>query len=111
MIDDLEFFNHDVTANVTKLLNKFDRTKDDDMLLIATYYYTYYPNLAKGSAMDFLKKFAQGKLVSSDLITRTRRKLQEHNPELRGTKWAERHEKQAEVKSDLKKVQHFRKSI
>jgi hypothetical protein len=54
---------------------------------------------------------AEGRLVSSDLITRTRRKLQEHNPELRGTKWKERHQKQSEVKSDLRKVDQFRNSI
>jgi hypothetical protein len=109
--DELEFFDHDVTENVTRLLTKYSRTKDDDMLLVATYYYTYYPNLVKLTAMDFLKKFAESKLVSSDLITRTRRKLQEHNPELRGTKWKERHHKQAEVKSDLRKVDQFRNSI
>jgi hypothetical protein len=108
---ELEFFDHDVTDNVTKLLIKHPRTRDDDMLLVATYYYIYYPNLVKGSALDFLKKFSESKLVSSDLITRTRRKLQEHNVHLRGTKWKERHQKQAEVKSDLKKVNHFRNSI
>jgi hypothetical protein len=111
MSEDLEFFDHDVTDNVTKLLTKYSKTKDDDMLLVATYYYTYYPNLVKGTAMDFLTKFAQGKLVSSDLITRTRRKLQEHNAHLRGTKWKERHQKQIEVKSDLKKVSEFKNSI
>lgn len=111
MNEDLEFFDHDVTENVRKLLVKYSRTRDDDMLLVASYYYTYYPKLVKGSAMDFLKKFSESKLVSSDLITRTRRKLQEHNPELRGTKWAERHQKQTEVKSDLRKIEHFRNSI
>ena len=111
MNEELEFFDHDVTENVTKLLTKYTRTRDDDMLLVATYYYTYYPNLVKGNAMDFLKKFAESKLVSSDLITRTRRKLQEHNAHLRGSKWIERHQKQAEVKSDLRKVNQFKNSI
>jgi len=105
--DDLEYFDHDVTDNVTKLLTKYGRTRDDDMLLVATYYHEYYPKLIKGTAMDFLKALANNKLVSSDLITRTRRKLQEHNEHLRGTKWKERHERQSSVKSDTKKVEHF----
>jgi hypothetical protein len=50
---------------------------------------------------------AAGELVSSDLITRTRRKLQEHNPELRGTKWKERHERQEGDKSDTRKTENF----
>jgi hypothetical protein len=111
MNEELEFFDHDVTANVTTLLTKYPKTKDDDMFLVATYYYKYYPNLAKRSALEFIKAMAEGRLVSSDLITRTRRKLQEHNPELRGTKWKERHQKQSEVKSDLRKVDQFRNSI
>jgi hypothetical protein len=112
MKKDLEHFDHDVTFNVTTLLKEIPETRDNDLRLVATYYYKYHQHLVKDkSALDFLKSMAQGHLVSSDLITRTRRKLQEHNPELRGTKWIERHEKQAEVKSDLKKVQHFRKSI
>jgi len=109
--DDLEYFDHDVTENVTKLLTKYSRTKDDDMILVATYYHEFYPNLIKGSAIDFLKALAKGKLVSSDLITRTRRKLQEHNEHLRGTKWNERHERQSSVKSDTKKVKHFEAKI
>ena len=111
MSADLEFFDHDVNANVRKLLLTYPRTRDDDMLLVATYYHNYYPQLVKQTAMDFLKAFANSKLVSSDLITRTRRKLQEHNPELRGSKWKERHQKQAEVKQDLKQTQHFKNSI
>ena len=110
-INNLEYFDHDVTDNVTKLLTKYGRTKDDDMILVATYYHEFYPTLVKGSAMDFLKALANGKLVSSDLITRTRRKLQEHNEHLRGTKWKERHERQESVKSDTRKVKEFQVKI
>ena len=111
MNEELEFFDHDVTANVNTLLTKYSKSKGDEVFLVATYYYTYYRNRATRSALDFIKAMAEGRLVSSDLITRTRRKLQEHNPELRGTKWKERHQKQTEVKSDLRKVEQFRNSI
>lgn len=110
--NEFEFFDHDVKENVEALLKKYSSTRDDDMKLVATYYLEYYSKLAKeGTAMDFLKAMANSRLVSSDLITRTRRKLQEHNPELRGTKWKERHQRQTDVKSDLKKVDKFRNSI
>jgi hypothetical protein len=111
MKQELEYFDHDVTTNVTQLLKTMPDTRDDDLRLVASYYYKYYPTLVKEkSAMDFLKAMAQGRLVSSDLITRTRRKLQEHNPELRGTKWKERHHKQSTVKKELKEVS-FKNSI
>lgn len=111
MSKELEFFNHDVTTNVTELLKKYPRAKDDDSHLVALYYYTYYPKLTQGSAMDFLKSLSDSKLVSSDFITRTRRKLQEHNMHLRGTKWKERHKKQEEVIADLRKVSEFKNVI
>jgi hypothetical protein len=111
MKKELEFFDHDVTTNVTNLLKKYPRAKDDDMYLVAIYYYTYYPKLTQGSAMDFLKSLSESRLVSSDFITRTRRKLQEHNEHLRGTKWKERHKKQEEVISDLHKVSEFKTNI
>lgn len=111
MSKELEFFDHDVTTNVTELLKKYPRAKDDDTHLVALYYFTYYPKLTQGSAMDFLKSLSDSKLVSSDVITRTRRKLQEHNPHLRGTKWKERHQQEETVKSDLKKINQFKTSI
>jgi hypothetical protein len=111
MRDDLEYFDHDVTANVTELLKTIPDTRDDDLRLVATYYYKYHQNLVREkSAMDFLKAMAQGRIVSSDLITRTRRKLQEHNPELRGTKWKERQHRQAKVKEEVREVS-FKNSI
>lgn len=103
MKDDLEYFDHDVTSNVTTLLKTMPDTRDDDLRLVASYYYKFHQNLIKDkTALDFLKAMAQGRIVSSDLITRTRRKLQEHNPELRGTKWKERQKRQSTVKEELK---------
>ena len=109
---ELDYFKQDVTKNVTTLLSHYPDTRDSDERLVAIYYYMYYPKLVKeGRALDFVKAMAQGKIVSSDLITRTRRKLQEHNPELRGEKWKERQERQGNVRSDLKNIKAFKHSI
>jgi hypothetical protein len=102
---DLEHFDHDVTENVQRLLIEYSETKDDDLRLVATYYFKFHQNLINDkTALDFVKAIAQGRVISSDLITRTRRKLQEHNPELRGKKWKERHQKQQTVKKELKEL-------
>ena len=111
MKPDLEHFDHDVTANVEKLLIEYSETRDDDLRLVATYYFKFHQNLINDkTALDFVKAIAQGRVISSDLITRTRRKLQEHNPELRGKKWKERHQKQQTVKKELNELK-IRNSI
>jgi hypothetical protein len=51
--------------------------------------------------MNFLKLMANGRLTSSDTITRVRRLVQEENTELRGKKYDERQAKQSQVKKDL----------
>jgi hypothetical protein len=51
--------------------------------------------------MNFLKLMANGRLTSSDTITRVRRLVQEETPELRGKKYDERQAKQSQVKKDL----------
>jgi hypothetical protein len=105
IMPDLEHFDHDVTENVQRLLIEYSETKDDDLRLVATYYFKFHQNLINDkTALDFVKAIAQGRVISSDLITRTRRKLQEHNPELRGKKWKERHQKQQTVKKELKEL-------
>jgi hypothetical protein len=107
-MSNLEYFNDKVIENVEKLLRDIPITRDEDSRLVALYYYYFQSKHIKGkTAEDLLKIMAAGELVSSDLITRTRRKLQEHNPELRGTKWKERHERQEGVKSDTRKTENF----
>lgn len=109
---DLDYFKQKVTDNVTEVLKTHFETRDSDERLVAVYYYKFYPKLIKeGTALDFVKALAQGKVANPDLITRTRRKLQEHNVELRGEKWHERRRKQSEVKSDLKQTKAFRRAL
>jgi hypothetical protein len=57
----------------------------------------------KYSGWDFLCAYANanGVLPSQESIGRARRKLQENNPLLRGSKYIERHEAQKDVKKQL----------
>ena len=53
------------------------------------------------TAEQMLVVFNQGKLTSSDSITRARRQVQERYPEMRGEKYSKRQDNQKNVKRDL----------
>jgi hypothetical protein len=79
---------------VHSLLKKDMKYRDNDVFLIARIWNDELTEMKfdvnKLSAFEFLKLYAAEKLTLSDSITRQRRKLQEDNPSLRGTKWRER---------------------
>ena len=93
-----------ITNDIIKaLLTQYTDLRDSDDMLVAWIWKTQvdkmnYPQL---SADKFLQMMAKGMLPSSETITRTRRKVQEENPELRGKKYKERQAKQEQVKKDL----------
>ena len=86
-----------VRDKVEALLTHKPALRDDDNTLIAVYWaYEVGTNkLEEMSAKAFLKQLSSGKLPSSESIRRSRQKLQEDNPELRGCKYNKR---QAEAK-------------
>jgi len=51
---------------------------------------------------EVLYMIASGKLASPESIRRTRQKIQQENPSLRGDKYNLRHKGQTEVKQELK---------
>lgn len=70
---------------VTRWLRESPETRDDDGLLCATIW--YYEAKSQGllnDTMAFLFAYSKGKFTSAETITRSRRKVQEMNPELRG---------------------------
>ena len=110
MSNSSDYFNGSVTDNVEKLLRERPETRDEDSKLVANYYYYFQADLVKGkTAEEFLKALGRNELVSSDLITRTRRKLQEHNPDLRGKVWEERQERRESVKEETRNVGEFKR--
>jgi hypothetical protein len=87
------------------LLTKFPELRDDDKLLVTKMWfyelkkYEVEPTLM--SAMQFFEIYQQNVLSNSDLITRSRRKIQEENPNLRGKTWDERHKEGEETRFDI----------
>ncbi len=56
------------------------------------------------TAKQFLKMYSEGLFTSGDIIVRTRAKVQEQRPDLRGYKWEQRHKAGQEVTQEIHKV-------
>ena len=78
-----------VKDRVKALLEKHPHLRDSDNRLIATMW--KYDLLKMGlscgglATIDFLNLYSQEKLTNSETIRRVRQKIQEENPDLRGT--------------------------
>ena len=91
---------------VKELLTKYPDFRDSDAKLMAHVWrkdLDYKLNLM--SATDLLSAIAIDKNLSSwGSVTRYRREVQELNPDLRGTKYKEKQEKQEEVIQDIREI-------
>jgi len=87
---------------VEGMLRSYPHLRDDDNRLTASIW-KYEMSMNKGIT-DFLTAYAYKQITMADTITRVRRKLQEMNPDLRGTTWQERHHKEQKVITDLKSI-------
>ena len=90
-----------VKDKVIELLRQNPMYRDDDNKLIARIWFHEFENCPGTEATDLLKALAQGKLTSSESIRRSRQKIQEEHPELRGTKYKIRHEEAEKFKEEL----------
>lgn len=90
---------------VENLLDSRDYLRDDDERLVANTLYQFIKDSGKSpdqmSAAEFLKEYSLGNLPTADYITRVRRKLQEENPNLRGSRYKERQLKGGNVKAEI----------
>lgn len=97
-----------VTQNLKEVVHyylaKYPKLRDSDEHLVAIIWHNQISKNKDLSVVQFLKLYADGCLTNSDSITRMRRKLQEHHPELRGDLWIQRHEKQEEIVQNLNDV-------
>lgn len=89
---------------VKKSLETYPKLRDNDVRLVATYYYNNIPNINEMSAIEFLEVMVNGNLPSPDTITRARRKIQEKHPELRGVKYEEKQKLEVEFRQNINKV-------
>lgn len=92
---------------VKSLLEKYPDFRDSDTKLMAHVWRKDLGyNLNLMSATDLLNEIAINKKLSSwASITRYSRKVQELHPELRGTKYKEKQDKQEDVKAEIREIE------
>ena len=71
-----------VRDRVEKLLRQYPHLRDDDYKLIANIWHQQSKGIF--TKQGFLKAFSEGKMSHPESIRRSRAKIQEKNPELRG---------------------------
>lgn len=100
----------DVTSTVRKLLIESYETREDDNLLILKVWAEQRPELRNKnySFKDFAILFVEKKLSSTESIRRTRQKLQEEFPALRGRNYNARKRYQGEIKEQLKEPELYK---
>jgi hypothetical protein len=92
-----------IKGDIKILLENLAELRDNDNLLVATYYSLLLGTSLKGlSGDDVLKLIRDGSLPSADNICRVRRKLQADLPELRGEMYLKRKVLEVEVRENIK---------
>lgn len=91
-----EFKDHKtVIARVQYLLTVNPLLRDNDMRLIATYYFEEIgkDKIAEMSAMDFLTMISTSKVTCFETIRKLRQQVQAKNEKLRGEEYGKRKKK------------------
>ncbi len=89
---------------IMELLTSTPPLRDDDNKLIATLWSDEI-NSDIRSANDFLVEFYSGRFTKTETIRRTRQRLQELNPYLRGSKYKSRQKYQKKWVSEIMEIQ------
>jgi len=90
-------------SDIKELLETIEQLRDNDNLLVATYYSILLKEKLKGlNAYQLLKLLRDGVLPSADSICRVRRKIQAYTPELRGKNYLKRKDIEVEVRQNIK---------
>lgn len=91
---------------VENILENKIETRDNDSILVIEVWKLELKNLGYHPTLSEIKVFydlySNNKLSNSESITRVRRKLQEHNPRLRGDLYGVRHDYTDEIKHQIK---------
>lgn len=106
----MKSFIRSTESIVREVLLDFPPTRDCDMKLTALVWSKYYKSpvvLENMDSREFLKKIYDNKLPHVVSIVRSRQKLQQLNPDLRGDKYKDRQERlQKDVKKDMINWKH-----
>lgn len=90
-----------IRDKVIQLLKSDAKYREDDNKLIARIWYQESINLGCTTAVELLSALGKGQLTSSESIRRSRQKVQQEIPELRGKNYNARQEESGQVKKDL----------
>lgn len=92
-----------ITNRVRKILENHPQTRESDQFLSATIWFNEMLALGIGrdEAIKVCKLIKENKLTSFESISRSRRKVQEETPSLRGRNYYERHRKQTKIRTEL----------
>jgi spermidine/putrescine-binding protein len=97
-----------VMPHVKALLTKHHELRDSDDKLIALVWHNEALNilgvdaLNKVTGWDLLKLVYEGKLTSPESIRRARQKIQQIDPNFRGSNYVARHIKKMKIKTELR---------
>ena len=89
---------------VRNILNKFPETRDNDEQLVSFvwWYHLGTERVKKMSGWELLTMLSRKELPNITSIERCRRKIQEHDADLRGDKWEDRQRHSKAIKKELK---------
>ena len=90
---------------VREILQRFPQSQDSDNDLLARIWYREFLSFGvdRETATRFCKLLAEGKLSHPQSISRTRQKIQEENPSLRGDTYNERQKKSNKIRKEYHK--------
>ena len=94
-----------ISKLVKSVLLNAPKTRDDDNLLTLKVWAIQHPELRSKKELtfiDFSREFLKGKFANTESIRRSRQKLQQENPSLRGEHYKERKNHQENVKEQLR---------
>jgi len=102
----------DIKTSVLFLLHESSKYRDSDRKLLARIWIEQLGEIQnlrdkQISAEEFLLEFIKDNTVlcTQESVGRVRRKIQEHNPALRGNKWSKRHNEQEKIKAEVKNIE------
>lgn len=94
-----------IEEKVVKCLKKNPSLRDDDRKLIATIWWGEMGSDKKyWTATQFLNSFCSKELTSPESIRRCRQRVQQINPQLRGSKYSDRHQAQKKWVNEVKAI-------
>lgn len=95
-----------IKPKVKDLLKSHPHLRDNDNALMANIWWSEMDSEGRSyaTAFGFMDSFSQGMFTNPESIRRCRQKVQEQNPELRGTTYKERQKLSKEVKYEIGKI-------